>query len=134
MQVTRPNVTHSPGVRLHPGACAAFELEAERATPKHLGTQVPRPRGWHALGTGSSRKSGEPKGGNERKHGGTSSRRNTFLKLAAISPQGVARGRFVGNHMSGLAGCKPPPLFMRGAFSCTSQGQRQEEPLGAPQQ
>ena len=50
-----------------------------------------------------------------RKHGGTPSRRDTFVTLAAISPPGVAWGRFVGGHQSGLAGCKPPPLFMRGA-------------------
>ena len=34
MQVTRPNEIRSPGVRLHPKACAALGLEAERATPK----------------------------------------------------------------------------------------------------
>ena len=62
MQMTRPNVIRRPGVRLHPKACAALGLEAERATPKHHGTQVPRPRGWHALGTGYARKSGEPLG------------------------------------------------------------------------
>ena len=39
MQVTRPNVTKRTGVRLHPKACAPLGLEAERATPKHLGTQ-----------------------------------------------------------------------------------------------
>ena len=44
MQVTRPNEIRSPGLRLHPKACAALGLEAERATPKHLGTQVPRRR------------------------------------------------------------------------------------------
>ena len=38
MQVTRPNEIRRPGVRLHPKACAALGLEAERATPKHLGT------------------------------------------------------------------------------------------------
>ena len=32
---------------------------------------------------------------------------------------------------SGLAGCKPPPLFTRGASSCSSQGRRQGEPRGA---
>ena len=62
MQVTRPKEIGSPGVRLHPKASAALGLEAERATPKHLGTQVPRPRPWHALGTGYARKSGEPLG------------------------------------------------------------------------
>ena len=42
MQVTRPNEFRRPGVRLHPKACAALGLEAERATPKRLGTPVPR--------------------------------------------------------------------------------------------
>ena len=66
-----------------------------------------------------------------RKHGGTSSRRDKHVTLAAISPPGVARGRFVGGQQSGLAGCKPPPLFTRGAPSCMSQGRRQGEPWGA---
>ena len=47
------------------------------------------------------------------KHGGTPSRRDKHVTLTAISPPGVARGRFVGGHQSGLAGCKPPPLFVR---------------------
>ena len=51
MQVTRPNEIWRPGVKLHPKACAAFGLEAELATPKHLGTPVPRTC-MHALGTG----------------------------------------------------------------------------------
>ena len=42
MQVTRPNEIQIPRLRLHPKACAALGLEAERATPKHLGTPVPR--------------------------------------------------------------------------------------------
>ena len=42
MQVTQPNKIRSPWVRLHPKACVAFGLEAERATPRHLGTLVPR--------------------------------------------------------------------------------------------
>ena len=46
-----------------------------------------------------------------RKHGGTPSRRDKHVKLAAISPPGVARGRLVGGQQSGLAGSKPPPLF-----------------------
>ena len=66
-----------------------------------------------------------------RKHGGTPSRRDKYVTLAAISPPGVARGRFVGGHESGLAGCKSPPLFKRGASSCSSQRQRQREPWGA---
>ena len=66
-----------------------------------------------------------------RKHGGTPSRRDKHVTLAAISPPGVARGRFVGGQQSGLAGCKPPPLFTRGASSCSSQGRRQGEPWGA---
>ena len=61
MQVTRPNEIRRPGVRLHPKACAALGLEAERATTKHLGTLVPRAC-MHALGTGYARKSGEPLG------------------------------------------------------------------------
>ena len=60
MQVTRPNEVRRPGVWLHPKACAALGLEAERATPKHLGTHVPRMRRWHALGREYARKSGEP--------------------------------------------------------------------------
>ena len=52
-----------------------------------------------------------------RKHGGTPPQRYKYLTLAAISPPGVARGRLVGGHRSGLAGCKPPPLFTRGASS-----------------
>ena len=66
-----------------------------------------------------------------RKHGGTPFRRDKHVTLAAISPPGVARGCFVGGQQSGLAGCKPPPLFTRGASSCLSQGQRQGEPRGA---
>ena len=66
-----------------------------------------------------------------RKHGGTPSRRDKHFTPAAISPPGVARGRFVGGQESGLAGCKPPPLFTRGASSCSSQGRRQGEPWGA---
>ena len=66
-----------------------------------------------------------------RKHGGTPSRRDKHVTLAAISPPGVARGRFVGGHQSGVAGCKSPPLFKRGASSCSSQRQRQREPWGA---
>ena len=61
MQVTRPKEIRSPGVRLHPKACTGLGLEAERATPKHLGTPVPRTC-MHALGTGYARKSGEPLG------------------------------------------------------------------------
>ena len=61
MQVTRPTEIRRPGVRLHHKACAALGLEAERATPKHLGTPVPRTC-MHALGTGYARRSGEPLG------------------------------------------------------------------------
>ena len=67
-----------------------------------------------------------------RKHGGTPFGRDKHVTLAAISPPGVARGRFVGGQQAGLAGCKPPPLYTRGASSCSSQGQRQGEPWGAP--
>ena len=66
-----------------------------------------------------------------RKHGGTPSRRDKHVTLAAISPPGVARGRFVGGQQSGLAGSKLPPLFTREASSCSSQGRRQGEPWGA---
>ena len=41
MQLTRPKEIRRPGGRLHPKACAALGLEAERATPKRLGTLVP---------------------------------------------------------------------------------------------
>ena len=57
--------------------------------------------------------------------------RGSELDDAPRSPPGVARGRFVGGQQSGLAGCKPPPLFTRGASSCSSQGRRQGEPWGA---
>ena len=66
-----------------------------------------------------------------RKHGGTPSRRDKYVTLAVISPPGVARGRYVGGHPPGLAGCKSPPLFKRGASSCSSQWQRQREPWDA---
>ena len=69
-----------------------------------------------------------------RKHGGTPTRRDEYVTLAAISPPGVARGRFVGGHQSALAGCKSPPLFKRGVSSCSSQQQRQREPWGASPQ
>ena len=61
MQVTRPNEIRRRGVRLRPKACAALKLEAERATPKRLGTLGPRTC-MHALGTGYTRKTGEPLG------------------------------------------------------------------------
>ena len=66
-----------------------------------------------------------------RKHGSTPFRHDKYVTLAAISPPGDARGRFVGGHQSDLAGCKSPPLFKRGAASCLSQRQRQREPWGA---
>ena len=66
-----------------------------------------------------------------RKHGGRPFRRDRHVTPAAISPPGVARGRFVGGQQSSLAGSKPPPLFTRGASSCSSQGRRQGEPRGA---
>ena len=61
MQVNGPNEIRRPEVRLHLKASAALGLEAERATPKHLGTPVPRTC-MHALGTAYARKSGEPLG------------------------------------------------------------------------
>ena len=66
-----------------------------------------------------------------RKHGGTASWRDKYVTLAANSPPGASRGRIVGGHQSGLAGCKPPPLFKRGASSCSSQRHRQRDPWGA---
>ena len=66
-----------------------------------------------------------------RKQGGTPSWRDKDVTLAAISPPGVARGRFVGGQQSGLAGSKPSLLFTRGASSCWSQGRRQGGPWGA---
>ena len=61
MQVTPPNEIRRPGVRLHPKACTVLGPEADRATPKHLETPVPRTC-MHALRTGYARKSGEPLG------------------------------------------------------------------------
>ena len=66
-----------------------------------------------------------------REHGDTPSWRDKCVTPAAISPPSAARGRFAGGHQPRLAGCKPPPLFKRGASSCLSQQQRQREPLGA---
>ena len=68
-----------------------------------------------------------------RKHRGKPCRRDKHVTLVAISPPGIAWGRFVGDHQTGLAGCKPPSLFKRGASSCSSQGPRQEGPGGASQ-
>ena len=135
MQLTRPNEIRSPGVRLHPKSCAALGLEAELATPKHLGTLVPRTCK-RALGTGYARKSGEhlgfrPKEGTCASTRAEPSRRDQHVTPAANSPPGVARGRFVGGQQTGLAGCKPPPLFKCGASSCSSQRRRQREPWGA---
>ena len=42
MQVTRPNEIRSSAVRLHPKACDALGLKAERETLNHVGTPVPR--------------------------------------------------------------------------------------------
>ena len=53
-----------------------------------------------------------------RKHGGTPSEHDKYVTLAANSPPGVAGGCFVEGDQSGLAGCKSPPLFKRGASSC----------------
>ena len=135
MQVTRPNEIRRPGVRLHPKACAALGLEAESATPKRLGTLVPRTC-MHALGTGYARKSGEPLGfrpkeGTCASTGAHPPGETSTSRWRRSAPPPVARGRFVGDQQSGLAGCKPPPLFTRGASSCSSQGRRQGEPWGA---
>ena len=66
-----------------------------------------------------------------RGHRGIPPRHDKHVTLAAISTPGVARGRFVGGHQSGVAGSKSPPLFTRGASSCPSQKRRQGEPWGA---
>ena len=66
-----------------------------------------------------------------REHGGPPSRHDMYFTLATNSPPGVAQGRFVGGHQSGLAGCKSPPLFKHRASSCLSQRQRQRKPWGA---
>ena len=66
-----------------------------------------------------------------RKHGGTLSRRDKHVTLAAISPPHVAWGRFAGGQQSGLAGCKSPRLFKCGASSCSSQRQCKREAWGA---
>ena len=58
-------------------------------------------------------------------------RQRRHPELPKIPTYLPARGRFVGGQQSGLAGCKPPPLFTRGASSCSSQGRRQGEPRGA---
>ena len=60
-----------------------------------------------------------------RKYKGTISQRDKYPTLAAISPPGVARRRFVGGHRSGLAWSKSHPLFKRGPSSRPSQGRRQ---------
>ena len=57
-QDTEAGRDQETGVKLQPKASAALGLEAEHATPKHLRTHVPRPRRWHALGSGYARKSG----------------------------------------------------------------------------
>ena len=70
-----------------------------------------------------------------RDHGGPPSQPDRLIMLAAIRPLSVARGRFVGGCQFSLAGCKPSPVFMCGAPSCTVTLQRQGEPGGAsPQQ
>ena len=58
------------------------------------------------------------------KHRGTPSQGDKYVTPAVISSPGAAQGRFVGSHQSGVAGCKPPPLFKRGASSCSSKRQR----------
>ena len=57
-----------------------------------------------------------------RRHGDTPSWHDTSVRLAAISPPGVAQGRFFGSHQSGLAECKPSRLFMHRAPSCSVTG------------
>ena len=135
MQLTRPNEIRSPGVRLHHKACAALGLEAERETPKRLGTLVPRTC-MHALGTGYARRSDEPLGFRQKEGMCAStgahppSETNTSRRRRAALPV-LPRGRFVWGQQSDLAGRMPPPLFMRGPSSCLSQGRRQGN-HGAP--
>ena len=106
MQVTRPNKIRRPGVRLHPKACAALKLEAERATPKHLGTRVPRTC-MHALGTVYARKSGEPLGFRPKE--GTCASTGAHLPgmtgshAGGDQPSRCCPGPFAGGHQSGLA-------------------------------
>ena len=62
-----------------------------------------------------------------RKSRGTPFRQGKYVTLAAMSRPGVARGRIVGSHQSGLTGCKSPPLFTPGSSSvraviCSHQG------------
>ena len=135
MQVTRPNEIRRPGVRLHPKACAVLGLEAERATPKGLGTLVPRTC-MHALGTGYAKKSREPLGfrpkeGTCASTGAHPTGETSTSRWRRSALPVFPWGRFVGGQQSGLAGCKPPPLFTLGASSCSSQGRRQGEPWGA---
>ena len=135
MQTTPPNKIRTPGVRLHPKASAALGLEAEHVTRKE--PPNPSTKNMHAwLGNGIRQEVRwtprvPPKGGDVRKHGGTPSPRDKYVRLAVISSPGVARGRFVCSHQSGLAGCKSPPLLKHGAPSCLSQRQRQREPGGS---
>ena len=65
-----------------------------------------------------------------RKHRGRTSRRDKCVTPTAVSPPGAPKGRFVGGHQPGRAGCKPPPLFKRGVSFCSSQRQRQREQWG----
>ena len=95
MQLKGPNLTWSPGGGLHPKAFAALGLELECATPKHLGTEEPRPRRWYALGTGYAWKSGEPLGFRQKE--GTCASMGAHppgvtrsSELLAISPPSVA--------------------------------------------
>ena len=125
MQLTGPNVIRRPGVRLHPKACAALGLEAERATPKRLGTLVPRTC-IHALGTGYARKSGEPLSSAQRR-GRAQARGHTLSARQARHAGGdqpsrccmgpLCRGPTVSS--SGMSAASP---LQRGASSCSSQG------------
>ena len=66
-----------------------------------------------------------------RKHGGTPSRHDKQSRWRRTALPVLPGAAFFGGHQSGLAGYKPPPLYKRGASSCTSQRQRQQEPWGA---
>ena len=92
MQVTWPNDIRSPGVRLHPNACAALGLEAERATPNHLGTGT---KNMHTCLGNEIRQEVRstprvpPKGGDVRKHGGTPTRRSALPVLPGAALLGA---------------------------------------------
>ena len=66
-----------------------------------------------------------------RKHGGPPSRHDKLSRWRRSALPVLPGAALLGCHNSGLAGCKPPPLFMRGTSSCPSQGRRQGKTWGA---